>query len=628
MRNKFTLLIIILVFSTFSSKAQVFWTDNFEDTGAPSSGIRTPENNTGTGTPYTAYFTRTDNNGIDMVNSINGGYLSGEGTKFWAGENHDKITGSIVASTEEQQIDWTGINISGKTNLSFNGLFAANNTTAAFENTAFGAGHSDYVIIEYSIDGGSYLPLLKFYPNNAIISGLNNKSLALDTNDDNIGDGTILSSTFRNFEKQIPGTGTTLSLRIRSFMNGGSEEWAIDDFKLQEGTSCTSPIAYNVTGGGTGTSIPVGLSNSEVGVTYQLKNGTSNVGTPIAGTGTSISFGNQTTSGTYTVIGTRTVGSCSTNMTGNAIVTYVAAPTPSFWSDTFEDTGAPSSGTRNAENNLGSGSPHNSYFIRADNATIDLVSSLSGGYSLGEGAKFWAGENHDDLSGTNIAGNEEQQIDWTGINISGKTGLVFKGLFAANNTSSAFENQILGDMHSDYIIVEYRIDGGSYNPLLKFYGNNNIISGTNNRSLALDTDADNIGDGTILTNTFQQFENTIPGTGTTLDLRIRSYSNSSSEEWAIDNFRLLDSTLSNDDFIANKSFIMYPNPNNGDSVTIKSDFDGKFEVINQLGQIVKTFKVIPNEANNINLNKLAAGLYIIKGTNGSKVITQKLIIKK
>lgn len=626
MRN--TLSFIILIFSILSSNAQVFWSDTFEDAGAPSSGIRTPENNTGTGTPFTAYFTRTDNASIDVVTSLNGGYLSGEGVKFWAGENHDEITGSIVTSTEEQQIDWTGINISGKTNLSFNGLFAANNTTAAFDNSAFGSSHSDYVIVEYSIDGGPYLPLLKFYANNAINNGTNNKSLALDTDGDNIGDGTILSSTFQNFEKQIPGTGTTLSLRIRCFMNGGSEEWAIDNFKLQEGTSCVSPTAYNITGGGTGSTIPVGVSNSEIGVSYQLKNGTTNVGSPIAGTGAAISFGNQTISGTYTVIGTRTIGSCSTVMNGNAIVNYVPAPTPSFWSDTFEDTGAPSSGTRTAESNSGSGSPFDSYFVRTDNSNIDLVSSLSGGYLLGEGSKFWAGENHDDLSGSNMLGTEEQQIDWTGINISGKTGLVFKGLFAANNTSSSFENQALGDPHSDYIIVEYRIDGGSYNPLLKFYGNNNIISGTNNRSLALDTDADNIGDSTVLTTTFQEFQNSIPETGTTLDLRIRSHSNSSNEEWAMDNIRLLDSTLSNEDFVMNKSFIMYPNPNNGNTINIKSDFEGKFEVINQLGQIVKTFKISLNEVNNINLTTLSEGLYFIKGTNGTKVITQKLVIKK
>jgi hypothetical protein len=312
MNIKTTLSIMMLVLSFFSGQAQVFWTDTFEDTGAPSSGTRTPENNTGTGSPFSSYFARTDNASISMVTSLSGGYLAGQGTKFWAGENHDEMTGTIVAGAEEQQIEWTNINISGKTNLSFNGLFAANNTTSAYENAAFGTtSHSDYIIVEYSIDGGAYISLLKFYANNAINGGTNNKSLALDTDNNNIGDGIILNSTFQNFSKQITGTGTTLSLRIRSFMNGASEEWAIDDFKLQEGPSCTTPIAYNVTGGGTGSNITVGLSNSEVGVTYQLKNGSTNIGSPVAGTGSALSFGVQTTSATYTVIGTRNVGACS-----------------------------------------------------------------------------------------------------------------------------------------------------------------------------------------------------------------------------------------------------------------------------------------------------------------------------
>ena len=628
MKIKITLSIILLVFSIFSGQAQVFWSDTFEDAGAPSSGTRTPGNNTGTGTPYTSYFARTDNAGINVVTSISGGYLSGEGSKFWAGENHDEITGAIVAGTEEQQITWSSINISGRTNLHFNGLFAANNTTAAFENSAFGSSHNDYIIVEYSIDGGGYLPLLRFYANNGINSGTNNKSLSLDTDANNVGDGTILSSTFQSFEKQIPGSGTILTLRIRSYMNGGSEEWAIDNFNLQEGAGCVNPIVYNVTGGGTGSSISVGLSNSEVGVTYQLKNGVTNVGSPVAGTGSSISFGVQTTSGTYTVIGTRNVGLCTSTMNGNAVVNYVPAATPSFWNDTFEDTGSPSSGVRTAESNTGSGTPFTSYFTRTSNANIHLVSSLSGGYLLSEGAKFWAGENHDEISGAPVAGTEEQQIDWTGINISGKTDLVFKGLFAANNTSAAFDTQALGATHSDYIIVEYRIDGGAYNPILKFYGNNDVGSGTNNRSLALDTNSDNIGDGTILTTNFQEFENSIPGTGTTMDLRIRSHSNSSNEEWAMDHLRLLDSTLSNEDFALNKSFILYPNPNNGATITIKSDFDGDFQVINQIGQIVSTFKVNSNTINSVNLNSLSDGIYFVKGTDGTKMITQKMIIKK
>jgi hypothetical protein len=299
-----------------------------------------------------------------------------------------------------------------------------------------------------------------------------------------------------------------------------------------------------------------------------------------------------------------------------------------FWSDTFEDAGAPSSGTRTPENNTGiGGPPFTAYFVRTNNAGINTVTSAGGGYLLGEGTKFWAGENHDDLTGVNIPGAEEQQIDFTGINISGKSNLAFRGLFAANNTTAAFETQALGSSQSDYVIVEYRIDGGSYLPFLRFYGNNVITSGVNNKSLALDTDGNSIGDGTILTSSFQEFEKLISGAGTTLDLRIRCYMNGGSEEWAIDNLRLLEGVLSTNEFDVNKSFVMYPNPNNGE-VNIKSDFDGDFQVINQLGQTVKLFKVNANVLNAINLDQLSEGLYFVKGTNGTKISSQKLVIKK
>jgi len=90
-------------------------------------------------------------------------------------------------------------------------------------------------------------------------------------------------------------------------------------------TPCTAPIAYNVTGGGNycagGSGVPIGLDDSETGVNYQLKNGITDVGTPVAGTDNAITFGLQTALGTYTVKATRTAGGCTTTMTGTAVVT-------------------------------------------------------------------------------------------------------------------------------------------------------------------------------------------------------------------------------------------------------------------------------------------------------------------
>ncbi len=96
---------------------------------------------------------------------------------------------------------------------------------------------------------------------------------------------------------------------------------------------CATPTAYNVTGTGSycsgGEGISVELDNSEIGVTYQLKNGETNVGSPVTGDGDDISFGLQS-AGTYTVIAVTIEGNCTATMTGNAVVTMnekPAAPT-------------------------------------------------------------------------------------------------------------------------------------------------------------------------------------------------------------------------------------------------------------------------------------------------------------
>ena len=99
----------------------------------------------------------------------------------------------------------------------------------------------------------------------------------------------------------------------------------------------TMPVVYNVTGGGSfctgGTGVPVGLSGSEAGVNYQLQIGGINSGAPVAGTGGVLSFGNQTASGTYTIVAVNGATACSTSMSGNAIVTPNANPVANAGAD-------------------------------------------------------------------------------------------------------------------------------------------------------------------------------------------------------------------------------------------------------------------------------------------------------
>lgn len=91
---------------------------------------------------------------------------------------------------------------------------------------------------------------------------------------------------------------------------------------------CIPPVAYQVTGGGSycagGAGIPVGVSQSDTGVHYQLWLDGVYTGQSVAGTGSPIGFGLQTQAGTYTILGIKPCD--STMMLGNAVIVVNALP--------------------------------------------------------------------------------------------------------------------------------------------------------------------------------------------------------------------------------------------------------------------------------------------------------------
>jgi hypothetical protein len=244
MKQKITLLLFLISFICLNGNAQTqFWSDTFEDTGAPSSGTRTPsitEFSCG-GNPANAYFKRADLTGIALQS---GSYSSFQGSKFWAAEDVDQgptCSGGSVSAN--QQVTWSGINISGKSGLSFSGLFAANSSFGSnWEGVSFGA-NQDFVAVEYRIDGGAWQKAVGFYAS----SSSQSTTLNLDTNGDLIGDGAALTYSFAEFSANLTGTGTTLDLRLNLFANGSAtEEIAVDNFRLFE-ASCTAPTVPTIT---------------------------------------------------------------------------------------------------------------------------------------------------------------------------------------------------------------------------------------------------------------------------------------------------------------------------------------------------------------------------------------------
>ncbi|WP_299819060.1 T9SS type A sorting domain-containing protein [uncultured Pontibacter sp.] len=147
-----------------------------------------------------------------------------------------------------------------------------------------------------------------------------------------------VNGTTVNVGQPVAGTGGVLSFGNQTIAGSYSVQ------PISENGACTlsygpvvinetpAPVAYSVTGGGdyciNGGGVAVGLQNSQSGVNYQLfrtvNGSTSAVGSPVAGTGTAISFGNQEVAGTYTVVATTvanaTTAACPQAMTGSATV--------------------------------------------------------------------------------------------------------------------------------------------------------------------------------------------------------------------------------------------------------------------------------------------------------------------
>ena len=90
---------------------------------------------------------------------------------------------------------------------------------------------------------------------------------------------------------------------------------------------------------------------------------------------------------------------------------------------------------------------------------------------------------------------------------------------------------------------------------------------------------------------------------------------------------LVDTTLGIDSVENRSKFSMYPNPSN-ENVYIKSSQARDFLIINQLGQIVKTFRTAVHIEATVYVGDLSEGMYFVKATNSSKASSQKLVVKK
>lgn len=256
--------------------------------------------------------------------------------------------------------------------------------------------------------------------------------------------------------------------------------------------TCKNPTLYAVTGGGTicpgGTGVSVGLANSETGVTYQLQVDLVNTGSPIAGTGSALDFGLQTTLGNYTVVATITSTGCSTTMTGSATVSLVASNnwignSSINWSDgaNWSCGVAPTSaidavintgGTYQPSLSIGTGSVKSITINSGATVTVSGSATLQIAGSITNNGTFDATAGTIELNGTtaqNIAGSNFSSSSLAGLTISNNSGV--------NIASTA----------NDYLYVTDVLNfGGSTTGAVLNTGDNLVLTSTTSGTARVD----------------------------------------------------------------------------------------------------------------------------------------------
>jgi len=212
-------LVAALVATEQSAHAIVLHFEDFNDsTLAYTATLADP----GTSDGDQSYFGRVGGTGglavggdVSFTNT-NGGYFGAMATAGM-GQGQPNIGSGLV--------NWTGINISGFTNLTFSGLFAEDDDGGA--NTW---DPNSEVIVSAQIDGGGFFDIFGIQSSSNSVS---ETAPRVDTNLDGLGDGMEITDTFTQFVANIAGMGNLLDLRIvMSGLTEAGEDIAFDNIMI------------------------------------------------------------------------------------------------------------------------------------------------------------------------------------------------------------------------------------------------------------------------------------------------------------------------------------------------------------------------------------------------------------
>ncbi len=245
----FLSLILSLLFFGFSYSQVTLQQESFETTSGYTSSIAFQ---TDSGDDY---FLRGEDGDFGMVN------LTGEDGTFYIGAEDTDADGM----PGEVGVTLDAVVVSGYNTLDVQ--IAA----AAPRNNAYDAA-DDYLYVEYNMDGGGWTRVGAFENDGTAF----NQEMRLDSDLDGTGEGAQLTSTFQDFTFSIPVTGTSLQVRVLTYMNSGNEEIAFDNVRVRGVLACTPASISSVspTTGPVGTVVTINASAGDLTGASVTFNGT------------------------------------------------------------------------------------------------------------------------------------------------------------------------------------------------------------------------------------------------------------------------------------------------------------------------------------------------------------------
>ena len=250
------------------------------------------------------------------------------------------------------------------------------------------------------------------------------------------------------------------------------------------------------------------------------------------------------------------------------------------------------------------------YFTRTDGSNIAAdINNI-------EGSFFFGAQDINGGDGVNLP----ETLTTAQIDVTGLSNLDLAVLLAEDADGSNLDWD-----STDYVHFNYILDGGTSQNLLWIESTES--NGTFNSEAAIDSNFDDVGDGTVLTDVLTEFSAGLDVSGASkLEIQVEFDLNAGDEDIAIDNLRVVENYMSSRAF-SKANVQIYPNPVTNGQILIDHQLGSNVDLKIFSIQGKQVLKRVVTQNESVDVSDLKSGVYLVNLTTDNYKATQKLIIR-